>query len=116
MLGRDSLRSPLGIYGDPRRATRCQYDELRIEHDEGDVEIVVYYRAIPLFRTESEAVRRIHEGSVSSSTRRVTAQCEGSPGPSIIEGIREREVISPDEIRFAVLEADGRINVAVFGA
>jgi len=34
----------------------------------------------------------------------------------VLEGIREREVISPDEIRFAVLEADGRINVAVFGA
>ena len=80
------------------------------------MEIVVYNRAILLFTTDSEAVRRIHEGSVSSSTRRVTAQCEGSPGPSIIEGIREREVISPDEIRFAVLEADGRINVAVFGA
>jgi hypothetical protein len=24
-----------------------QYDELRIEHDEGDVEIVVYNRAVP---------------------------------------------------------------------
>ncbi len=41
--------------GDP-----IQYDELRIEHKEGDVEIVVYKRAILLFMTGSEAVRRIH--------------------------------------------------------
>ena len=38
-----------------------QYDELRIEHDQGDVEIVVYNRAILLFTTDSEAVRRIHQ-------------------------------------------------------
>ena len=30
------------------------------EHDRGDVEIVVYNRAILLFFTDSEAVRRIH--------------------------------------------------------
>ena len=41
--------------GDP-----IQYDELRIEHDQGDVEIVVYNRAIPLFRTDTAAVRRAH--------------------------------------------------------
>jgi len=34
---------------------------LRIEHDQGDVEIVVYNRAILLFRTESEAARQIHQ-------------------------------------------------------
>jgi len=28
--------------GDP-----IQYDELRIEHDQGDVEIIVYNRAVP---------------------------------------------------------------------
>ena len=38
-----------------------QYDELRIEHDQGVVEIVVYNRAILLFTTDSEAVRRIHQ-------------------------------------------------------
>src|SRR2546425_303693 len=32
-----------------------------IEHDEGDVEIVLYNRAILLLTTDSEAVRRIHE-------------------------------------------------------
>ena len=37
-----------------------QYDGLRIEHDQGHVEIVVYNRAILLFATDSEAVRRIH--------------------------------------------------------
>ncbi len=30
------------------------------EHDQGDVEIVVYNRAILLFTAESEAARRIH--------------------------------------------------------
>ena len=39
-----------------------QYDELRIEHDQGDVEIVVYNRAILPFFTDSEAVKRIHPG------------------------------------------------------
>ncbi|HXL51807.1 MAG TPA: hypothetical protein VN945_01635, partial [Gemmatimonadales bacterium] len=42
--------------GDPIR-----YDALRIEHDQGAVEIVVYKRAILLFTTDSEAVRRIHQ-------------------------------------------------------
>ena len=45
----------------PEAGDPIQYDELHIEHDEGDVEIVVYYRAIPPFTTESEAVRRIHQ-------------------------------------------------------
>jgi len=38
-----------------------QYDELVIEHDEGAVEIIVYNRAILLFTSDSEVVRRIHE-------------------------------------------------------
>jgi len=38
-----------------------QYDERRIEHEEGTVEIVVYNRAILLFTTDSEAVKRIHQ-------------------------------------------------------
>ncbi len=32
-------------YGDPNAGDPIQYDELRIEHDQGDVEIVVYNRA-----------------------------------------------------------------------
>jgi hypothetical protein len=47
-----------GTYGDPQAGDPIQYDELRIEHDQGDVEIVVYNRAILLFTTDSEAVRR----------------------------------------------------------
>ncbi len=31
-----------------------------IEHDQGAVEIVVYNRALLLFMTDSEAVRRVH--------------------------------------------------------
>ena len=50
-----------GTYGVPEVGDRAQYDELRIEHDQGEVEIVVYNRAILLFTTESEAVRRIHQ-------------------------------------------------------
>ena len=38
-----------GTYGEPNAGDPIQYDELRIEHDQGDVEIVVYNRAIPLF-------------------------------------------------------------------
>jgi len=38
-----------------------QYDELRIEHDQGAVEIVVHNRAILLFTTDDEAVRRLHQ-------------------------------------------------------
>jgi len=43
--------------GDP-----IQYDELRIEHDQGDVEIVVYNHAILLFTSDRQAVRRISSG------------------------------------------------------
>jgi hypothetical protein len=42
------------------RATR--FSTTRYASSEGDVEIVVYNRAIPLFRSDSEAVRRILEG------------------------------------------------------
>ena len=36
---------------DPQAGDPIQYDELRIEHDQGAVEIVVYTRAILLFTT-----------------------------------------------------------------
>src|SRR5882724_3705610 len=48
-----------GSYGDPNAGDPIQYDELRIEHDQGAMEI--YTRAILLFRTDSEAVRQIHQ-------------------------------------------------------
>ena len=50
-----------GTYGDPEAGDPIQYDALRIEHDRGEVEIVVYNRAILLFFTDSEAVKQIHE-------------------------------------------------------
>jgi len=40
-----------GTYGDPSAGDPIQYDELVIEHDQGDVEIVVCNRAILLFTT-----------------------------------------------------------------
>src|SRR6266576_829069 len=49
-----------GTYGVPEAGDPIQYEELRIEHDQGDVKIVVYNRAILLFTSDSEAVRRIH--------------------------------------------------------
>src|SRR5437899_8646501 len=50
-----------GTYGDPNAGEPIQYDEVRIEHDQGGVEIVVYNRAILLVTTDNEAVRRIHQ-------------------------------------------------------
>ena len=50
-----------GTYGDPQAGDPIQYDELRFEHDQGAVEIVVSNRAILLFATDDEAVRRIHQ-------------------------------------------------------
>ncbi len=50
-----------GTYGNPEAGDPIQYDELRIEHDQGEVEIVVYNRAILLFMTDTEAVKRIHQ-------------------------------------------------------
>ena len=50
-------RAP-GVQGQPGEP--IQYDELHIEHDRGEVEIVVYNRAILLFTTDREPVRRIH--------------------------------------------------------
>ena len=50
-----------GTYGDPNAGDPIQHDELRIEHDQGDVEIVVYNCALLLFTADSEAVRWIHE-------------------------------------------------------
>ena len=55
-------------YGEPNAGDPIQYDELRIEHDQGAVEIVVYNRAILLFRTDSEAVRRVHQVAAGSKT------------------------------------------------
>ena len=48
-------------YGVPEAGDPIQSDELRIEHDRGEVEIVVYNRAILLFTTDGEAVRQIHQ-------------------------------------------------------
>ena len=46
---------------DPEAGDPIQYDQLRIEHDQGAVEIVVYNRALLLFMTDSEAVRRMSD-------------------------------------------------------
>jgi len=53
---------------DPEAGDPIQYDELVIEHDEGEVEIVVYNRAILLFTTGSEGVGRVHQGAAWTTT------------------------------------------------
>src|SRR5881628_3661587 len=50
-----------GTYGRPEAGDPIQYDDLRIEHHEGDVEIVVYNRAILVFGIDREAGKWIHE-------------------------------------------------------
>ena len=44
-----------------REARTVRPSALRIEHDQGAVEIVVYNRAILLFTTDTEAVKRVHQ-------------------------------------------------------
>src|SRR6266446_4442079 len=51
-----------GTYGGPSVMDPIQYDELRIEHDHGDVEIVVYNRAIMSLVTDDEAAIRRRRG------------------------------------------------------
>ena len=41
-----------GTYGDPNAGDPIQYNKLRIEHDHGDVEIIIYNRAILLLSSE----------------------------------------------------------------
>lgn len=50
-----------GAYGDPAAGDPIQYDHLRVEHERGAVEITICNRAILLFTTDSDAVRRIHQ-------------------------------------------------------
>ena len=50
-----------GTYRGPEAGDPIQYDELRIEHDQGEGEIVVSNPASLLFTTDAEAVRRIHQ-------------------------------------------------------
>ncbi len=57
-----------GTHGHPEAGEPIQYDELRIEHDQGDVEIVVYNRALLLFTGDSEAVRRIHQARCAAGS------------------------------------------------
>src|SRR5438128_1123376 len=55
------VRSRRGSARNGSNDSPIQHDELQIEHNQGDVEIVVYNGAIRLFTTDSEVVRRIHQ-------------------------------------------------------
>ena len=63
------------------RAPPIQYDELRIEHDEGDVEIVVYDRALLLFTTDDEAVVRRRRRLTRGTPRLSSAPVASAHGP-----------------------------------
>ena len=56
-----------------REARTVRPSALRIEHDQGAVEIVVYNRAILLFTTDSEAVKRAHYRSAEVLQRPLEA-------------------------------------------
>jgi hypothetical protein len=75
-----------GTYGDPNAGDPIQYDELRIERDQGDVEIVVYNRAVLLLMTDSDAVRRIHQ---------VCCRLEGPGGIPCVNVASSIEALGP---------------------
>ena len=59
-----AVRHDGGEIGDaPQAGDPIQYDALRIEHDESDVEIVVYNRAVLLLRTDSQGASDLHRNS-----------------------------------------------------
>ena len=62
-----------GTYRVPEAGDPIQYGELRTEHDQGDVEIVVYNRAVLLFTTDQRG-GEAHSSSVlpAGGHRRVT--------------------------------------------
>ena|SRR5437763_17201173 len=53
------LRDLGGTYGDPEAGDPIRYDELRIEHDQGDVEIVVYNRVNDRVKWAPKSSRKI---------------------------------------------------------
>lgn len=49
-----------GTYGDPEMGTPIEYDEVTIDYEDGSITIEFFNRAISLFTSDSEVVRRIH--------------------------------------------------------
>ena len=80
------VRSRRGSARNGSNDSPIQHDELRIEPDQGDVEVVVFNRAILLFTTDSEAVRRIHQVCCQlediGATPRGVSSAVHSPGRS----------------------------------
>ena len=70
-----------GTYGVPEAGDPIQYDGLRIEHDQGDVEIGVYNRAILLFTTDSEAVVCRRRRLTRATPRLSSAPVASARGP-----------------------------------
>jgi hypothetical protein len=49
-----------GIHGDKRVGSPIQYDHLKLVLDDNIVEITIFNRAIALFTTDNDKIRRIH--------------------------------------------------------
>ena len=78
-----------GTYGDPEGWRPVQYAELVIEHDQGEVEIVVYTRAILLFVTDSGSAADSHGMSRAYGTLGSCEPLTGGPpvlGWAVVSG------------------------------
>ena len=71
------LLGAAGEYGDPLVGDPIQCDELLIEHANGTTEIVLYNRAIMLFRSNDEIYKQIHR--VCCTIERVTGPAQQDP-------------------------------------
>jgi hypothetical protein len=56
----ENLLELSGVYGDKHAGDPVEYDRLRLQVGDRDVEIVVWNRGITLFTTNDEKVVRIH--------------------------------------------------------
>ena len=59
-IAANEILEAAGTYGDPETGTPIEYDWLSIEHDGGTITVEFFNRAIELFTSDSELVRRIH--------------------------------------------------------
>lgn len=73
----NELLGAAGEYGDPLVGDPIQCDELLIEHANGTTEIVLYNRAIMLFRSNDEIYKQIHR--VCCTIERTTGPAQQDP-------------------------------------
>lgn len=76
-LQRENVFELRGNYGDPEMGDPIQYDHLIMATSEGEAEILVFNRALMLFSSDDERLRRIHRAMVALD---VAAQSDGPDG------------------------------------